>query len=79
MRKQARHLENEIDLKLVGFSKLGSSQTSYKSSDVEPLLGGDSVFENMQAEIEDLLAKVIIHSQAPNPLRLFAILVNSSE
>ena len=31
LRKQARQLENEIDLKLVSFSKLGTSYTSFSS------------------------------------------------
>ena len=62
LRKQARGLENEIDMKLVTFSKLG---TNYKGSqrsgesDKEPLLGGgDSNIENIQQEIESLLSQL---------------------
>ncbi|XP_033099508.1 Golgi SNAP receptor complex member 1-like [Anneissia japonica] len=67
LRKQARQLENELDLKLVSFSKLGTSYSSqkndhdYNSSDSSPLLGGsnsDRMFETMSMEIEQLLAKL---------------------
>lgn len=59
MRKQARHLENEIDAKLVAFSKLGvNAGSSHSSADTVPLLDEDHVFENMASEIESLLAKV---------------------
>ena len=61
LRKQARGLENEIDMKLVTFSKLG---TNYKGSqrsgesDKDPLLGGDNNIENIQHEIESLLSQL---------------------
>ena len=32
LRKQARQLENEIDVKLVNFSKLGSGPTIFNSA-----------------------------------------------
>ena len=32
MRKQARQLENEIDVKLVNFSKLGSGPTIFSNA-----------------------------------------------
>ena len=57
-----RSLENEIDLKLVAFSKLGtnysSSSKSGKGGDKAPLLGGDSKLEDVQGELNDLLAKL---------------------
>ena len=42
LRKQARALENEIDMKLVSFSKLGTNYTraANTDSDKQPLLGG---------------------------------------
>lgn len=60
LRKQARRLENELDLKLVSFSKLGTSYSS-SASDHTPLLGNSSserMFETMAMEIEQLLAKL---------------------
>ncbi|XP_067015270.2 Golgi SNAP receptor complex member 1 [Anabrus simplex] len=62
LRKQARQLENEIDLKLVSFSKLGTGHgnSGYKSdsSDSVPLLSGEHMFETMAQEIEQLLSKL---------------------
>lgn len=60
LRKQARQLENEIDLKLVAFSKLeaGIKTPHNGHSDTVPLLSGEDTFEVMSAEIEDLLKKV---------------------
>lgn len=60
LRKQARQLENEIDLKLVAFSKLeaGIKTPHNGHSDTVPLLSGEDTFEVMSAEIEDLLKKL---------------------
>ncbi|XP_059829329.1 Golgi SNAP receptor complex member 1 isoform X1 [Hemitrygon akajei] len=70
LRKQARQLENELDLKLVSFSKLCTSYSGATtrdgrrdrySSDTTPLLNGssqDRMFETMAVEIEQLLAKL---------------------
>ncbi|XP_061868417.1 Golgi SNAP receptor complex member 1 isoform X4 [Colius striatus] len=68
LRKQARQLENELDLKLVSFSKLCTSYSSTRdgrrdrySSDTTPLLNGssqDRMFEAMAVEIEQLLGKL---------------------
>nr|CAD7573726.1 unnamed protein product [Timema californicum] len=60
LRKQARQLENEIDLKLVSFSKLGTGHSSPKleSEDTVLLLSGEHMFETMALEIEQLLAKL---------------------
>lgn len=61
LRKHARHLENEIDLKLVAFSKLGAgikSPSLHATSDTVPLLSGEDTFEAMALEIEELLKKV---------------------
>ncbi|XP_029651053.1 Golgi SNAP receptor complex member 1 isoform X2 [Octopus sinensis] len=74
LRRQARQLENEIDLKLVSFSKLGTSYTSQRefvgahqpgnqtsSSDTVPLLNktnSDHMFETMTMELEQLMAKL---------------------
>jgi len=58
LRKQARALENEIDLKLVSFSKLG---TNYKHGDQfgdkAPLLGEDTLHSTEQ-QIESLLTQL---------------------
>ncbi|XP_034759210.2 Golgi SNAP receptor complex member 1 isoform X1 [Acipenser ruthenus] len=67
LRKQARQLENELDLKLVSFSKLCTSYSSSReggrdrySSDTTPLFNSsqDRMFETMAVEIEQLLAKL---------------------
>ncbi|XP_010119018.1 PREDICTED: Golgi SNAP receptor complex member 1-like, partial [Chlamydotis macqueenii] len=66
LRKQARQLENELDLKLVSFSKLCTSYSGTRdgrrnSSDTTPLLNGssqDRMFETMAVEIEQLLGKL---------------------
>ncbi|KAL3856501.1 hypothetical protein ACJMK2_011252 [Sinanodonta woodiana] len=61
-RKQARQLENEVDLKLVSFSKLGTNYSSqHDFSDTSPLLnksGSEHMFETMAMEIEQLLSKL---------------------
>lgn len=67
LRKQARQLENELDMKLVSFSKLCTSYNSSRDgrrgdgSDTQPLLSNstqDRMFETMSVEIEQLLAKL---------------------
>ncbi|XP_060534364.1 Golgi SNAP receptor complex member 1 [Cylas formicarius] len=60
LRKQARHLENEIDLKLVAFSKLeaGIKTPHGGHADTVPLLSEENTFEAMSAEIEQLLNKL---------------------
>ncbi|XP_050302895.1 Golgi SNAP receptor complex member 1 [Anthonomus grandis grandis] len=60
LRKHARQLENEIDLKLVAFSKLGAGiKTPHNThSDKVPLLSGEDTFEAMALEIEELLNKL---------------------
>ncbi|XP_034947474.1 Golgi SNAP receptor complex member 1 isoform X2 [Chelonus insularis] len=60
LRKQARHLENDVDAKLVAYSKLGlNSGPSRSEVETVPLLDEDHVFENMTSEIESLLAKLM--------------------
>jgi len=63
LRRQARRLENELDLKLVSFSKLGAnySQACGIENDKTPLLSTTSsehMVETMAVEIEQLLTKV---------------------
>ncbi|KAK5638526.1 hypothetical protein RI129_012821 [Pyrocoelia pectoralis] len=61
LRKQARLLENEIDLKLVAYSKLGAGINTphhKHESDTVPLLSGEDTFEAMSMEIEQLLKKL---------------------
>lgn len=57
MRKQARRLENEIDVKLVAYSKVGSTSVPTTSTDTAPLLG-EHVFDTLSMEIEQMLDKV---------------------
>lgn len=60
VRKQARLLENDIDVKLVAFSKLGvSSASSGLSSESVPLINSDDIFDTMSMELQQLLNKVI--------------------
>ncbi|CAL9683910.1 unnamed protein product [Knipowitschia caucasica] len=67
LRKQARQLENELDLKLVSFSKLCTSYSSCRdgrrseTSDTTPLLNNstqDRMFDTMSVELEQLLSKL---------------------
>ena len=58
LRKQARTLENEIDTKLVSFSKLGTNyaRSAKTDSDKQPLLGGaESNIESLERDLESLL------------------------
>ncbi|XP_011502439.1 PREDICTED: Golgi SNAP receptor complex member 1 [Ceratosolen solmsi marchali] len=69
LRKEARHLENELDIKLVSFSKLGSS---IKSNPINlnsiPLLDKEHVFANMASEIESSLTKLILLNEKMNEI-----------
>lgn len=62
LRRKARQLENELDLKLVSFSKLGTSYSHRDdSTDKSPLLNNSSsghMFQTMSLEIGDLLSKL---------------------
>lgn len=59
LRKQARLLENDIDVKLVGFSKLGVSSTAGLSAESVPLINSDDMFDTMSMELQQLLNKVL--------------------
>ena len=51
-------MENDIDVKLVAFSKVGAGPgISASSADTAPLLG-ESVYDSLSAEIEQLLDKL---------------------
>ncbi|KAH8310231.1 hypothetical protein KR044_000127, partial [Drosophila immigrans] len=73
LRKQARTLENEIDLKLVAFSKIGAgssnsiSNNSNNNADTSPLLG-EHVFDSLSAEIEQMLDKLSSLNEAMSEL-----------
>ncbi|KAM6946308.1 Golgi SNAP receptor complex member 1 [Aplochiton taeniatus] len=68
LRKQARQLENELDLKLVSFSKVCTSYSTPRdgrigdpNADTTPLLNHstqDRMFDTISVEIEQLLAKL---------------------
>lgn len=57
LRKQARKLENDIDMKLVAYSKIGTSTMPSTSADTAPLLN-EHVFDSLSMEIEQMLTKV---------------------
>uniref|UniRef100_A0A182QGU0 Golgi SNAP receptor complex member 1 n=1 Tax=Anopheles farauti TaxID=69004 RepID=A0A182QGU0_9DIPT len=64
LRKQARHLENDIDMKLIAFNKVGvgaasggGSSAAASNTDTSPLLG-DHVFDTLSLEIEQMLDKL---------------------
>lgn len=57
LRKQARALENEVDLKLVSFSKLGTNFS--RKEDQQPLLGGQGGdLDRLQTDLETLLEQL---------------------
>jgi len=58
LRKKARSLENELDQKLVAFSKLGNSFTHNMDRDTAPMLSGDNIFETMEGEIDETLTNL---------------------
>ena len=62
LRRKARVLENELEMKLVSFSKLGTNQQKVyqKVEEKEALLGSssDRMFETMSLEIEKLLSNL---------------------
>lgn len=57
LRKQARKLENDIDMKLVAYSKIGTSTMPSTSADTAPLLN-EHVFDSLSMEIEQMLEKL---------------------
>lgn len=58
LRKQARHIENDIDVKLVAFSKVGAGSGS-TTADTAPLLS-ENLFDSLSDEIVQMLDKVDI-------------------
>ncbi|XP_075219475.1 golgi SNAP receptor complex member Gos28 [Lycorma delicatula] len=70
LRKQARRLENEIDQKLLSFSKLGAGPLGVyrNASDTEPLLSSEHMFESQSMEIEQLLAKLTTVNEKLNEM-----------
>ncbi|KAL4711847.1 hypothetical protein ACJJTC_006016 [Scirpophaga incertulas] len=59
LRKQARLLENDIDMKLVAFSKLGmSSAVTGLNSEAMPLINSEDMFDTMSMELQQLLNKL---------------------
>ncbi len=59
LRKESRRLENEIDMKLVSFSKLGSTYSHRDTSESSLGIGSSGhVFDTMALEIDQLLSKV---------------------
>lgn len=71
MRKQARQLENEIDVKLVAFSKIGAGSSSSVinhslNADTSPLLG-EHLFETLSEEVAQKLDKVYKNPQYKTP------------
>ncbi|XP_042894310.1 Golgi SNAP receptor complex member 1-like [Penaeus japonicus] len=62
LRKRARQLESEIDMKLVSFSRIaasyGSNVPSNTNSETVALLSGDQMYETISVELEQLLASL---------------------
>lgn len=59
LRKEARRLEGEIDVKLAAFTKLCSSfEASYKLNSADNSLGADQLSQTKAAELEDLLQRL---------------------
>lgn len=62
LRKRARQLESEIDMKLVSFSRIaasyGSNVASNTNSETVALLSGDQMYETISVELEQLLASL---------------------
>lgn len=56
LRKQARHIENDIDVKLVAFSKVGAGSGT-TTADTAPLLS-ENLFDSLSVEIVQMLDKV---------------------
>lgn len=56
IRKRARNLENDIDMKLVALSKISSSSMS--GSESSPLISSEFSFDTISLEIEDKLSKL---------------------
>jgi len=63
LRKEARYLENEIDAKLVSYSKMGANATFTTNvssdSDTAPLLSCERMSDSISEEIENLLKKLV--------------------
>ena len=84
MRRKARSLENELDMKLVSFSKLGSKRSNNhnrrhyhaggKNDETESLLNSSNsnqhMIDTMAMEIEQLLTKV---NRIPKFLKLYCL------
>lgn len=58
LRKQARQHENEIDAKLMSFSKLCSNYVAHDQNDSSSTTSTSSSFETMSMEIEKLLERL---------------------
>ena len=62
LRKQARQLENEIDMKLMSFSKLCSNYIAHDQTSnhlgIDPTSTSSASFETMSIEIEKLLERL---------------------
>ncbi|RWS08997.1 Golgi SNAP receptor complex member 1-like isoform X4, partial [Dinothrombium tinctorium] len=61
LRREARHIENEVDSKLLSFSKLATNELNdhQNAMDTTPLLdNSQDAFHSMSSEIEHLIAKL---------------------
>ncbi|RWS31882.1 Golgi SNAP receptor complex member 1-like protein [Leptotrombidium deliense] len=60
LRRQARVIENEVDSKLLSFSKLATNEIRDDHADTTPLLDtSQEVFREISAEIEHLLTQLV--------------------
>jgi hypothetical protein len=55
LRKQAKHFENELDVKLVTYNKLATSSSTFRNNGPENRGGRTRVVEANESEIEGLL------------------------
>jgi len=70
LRKEARHIENEVDAKLVAISKLGIDMKPKNTClESEPLLEKEHVFENIFLEIESLISKLTLINKSMSEIQ----------
>lgn len=67
IRKKARNLENDIDLKLVALSKISSGNGTGESS---PLLSSEFSYDTISLEINDCLSKLTLLNDKMAQLQL---------
>ena len=76
LRKEAKRLENELDVKLVSFSRVGASYSTRDASQDGPSTSStssnDHMAQSLTAEIQSLLNKVVQYSHGQFATMRFA-------